>query len=134
MRVSSLIFRAMVLAGLLFGVGQVASSQGSSSVSVRLIDRLSTENAKAGDTFTATLAEPFVVDGRVVAQKNARVTGRVREAVETVSFDGMGVLSVACPYEPSRFEDAVKSTGNDGRLMVRDIIELIDQAMQPAPA
>jgi hypothetical protein len=37
---------------------------------------------------------------------------------------------VACPYEPSRFEDAVKSTGNDGRLVVRDIIELIDQAMQ----
>ena len=58
---------------------------------------------------------------------------RVREAVATVGTDGTGVLSVACPYEPSRFEDAVKSTGNDGRLIVRDIIELIDQAMQPSP-
>jgi len=28
----------------------------------------------------------------------------------------------------------VKSTGNDGRIVVRDIIELIDQAMQPLPA
>ena len=59
---------------------------------------------------------------------------RVREAVATVGTDGSGVLSVACPYEPSRFEDAVKSTGNDGRIVVRDIIELIDQAMQPLPA
>ena len=59
---------------------------------------------------------------------------RVREAVTTVGLDGSGVLSVACPYEPSRFEDAVKSTGNDGRLVVRDIIELIDQAMQPMTA
>jgi hypothetical protein len=51
--------------------------------------------------------------------------------VATVGADATGVLSVACPYEPSRFEDAVKSTGNDGKLVVRDIVELIDQAMQP---
>ncbi len=75
------------------------------------------------------------LDGFVAGHVAERLSERrVREAVETVSFDGMGVLSVACPYEPSRFEDAVKSTGNDGRLIVRDIIELIDQAMHPAPA
>lgn len=50
---------------------------------------------------------------------------RVREAVET----GADLLAVCCPYEVSRFEDAVKSTGNDGKLIVRDIIELIDEAM-----
>ena len=64
----------------------------------------------------------------------AETERRVREAVATVGIDGTGVLSVACPYEPSRFEDAVKSTGNDGRIVVRDIIELIDQAMQPPPS
>jgi Fe-S oxidoreductase len=52
---------------------------------------------------------------------------RVREAVDT----GAQTLAVCCPYEPSRFEDAVKSTGNDGKLGVSDIIELIDRAMQP---
>ncbi len=51
---------------------------------------------------------------------------RVREAVET----GAEVLAVCCPYEVSRFEDAVKSTGNEGRLIVRDIIELVDDAMR----
>jgi Fe-S oxidoreductase len=50
---------------------------------------------------------------------------RVREAVET----GAEMLAICCPYEVSRFEDAVKSTGNEGRLLVRDIVELLDEAM-----
>lgn len=75
------------------------------------------------------------LDGFVAEHVSERLSERrVREAVATVGMDGTGVLSVACPYEPSRFEDAVKSTGNDGRLVVRDIIELIDQAMQPPAA
>ena len=49
---------------------------------------------------------------------------RVREAVEV----GADVLAVCCPFEVSRFEDAVKSTGNDGKLVVRDILELLDEA------
>jgi Fe-S oxidoreductase len=50
---------------------------------------------------------------------------RVLEAVET----GASTLSICCPYEVSRFEDAVKATGHEGRLDVRDIAELIDAAM-----
>lgn len=54
---------------------------------------------------------------------------RVIEAVET----GADVLAVCCPLEVSRFEDAVKSTGNEGKLVVRDIIELVVESMG-APA
>ncbi len=50
---------------------------------------------------------------------------RVSEAVET----GASTLSICCPYEVSRFEDAVKATGHEGRLDVRDIAGLIDAAM-----
>jgi Fe-S oxidoreductase len=50
---------------------------------------------------------------------------RVKEAVET----GADVLAVCCPYEVSRFSDAVKSTGNEGKLVVKDIIELVTEAM-----
>jgi Fe-S oxidoreductase len=39
------------------------------------------------------------------------------------------ILAVACPYEPSRFEDAVKMTGHEGKLIVRDIIELLAESM-----
>jgi len=50
---------------------------------------------------------------------------RVKEAVGT----GSKILAVSCPYEVSRFEDGVKATNNEGMLIVRDIIELIDYAM-----
>ncbi|HET8577630.1 MAG TPA: (Fe-S)-binding protein [Methylomirabilota bacterium] len=50
---------------------------------------------------------------------------RVIEAAET----GAQTLGICCPYEVSRFEDAVKATGNDGKLDVRDIAELVDRAM-----
>ena len=47
------------------------------------------------------------------------------EAIAT----GADTLVVVCPYEVSRFEDAVKSTGNEGKLEVKDIAELIAEAM-----
>lgn len=50
---------------------------------------------------------------------------RVREAAEY----GADVLAVCCPFEVSRFEDAVKSTGSD-KLLVRDVLELLDEAMK----
>lgn len=50
---------------------------------------------------------------------------RVEEAVEY----GADILAVTCPYEVSRFEDAVKSTGNAGKLEVMDIAELLAQSM-----
>jgi Fe-S oxidoreductase len=50
---------------------------------------------------------------------------RVKEAYST----GANILAVACPYDMSRFEDAIKITGYEGKLIVKDIIELIDEAM-----
>jgi Fe-S oxidoreductase len=51
---------------------------------------------------------------------------RVKEAIAV----GSEVLAVCCPYEVSRFEDAVKSTDNDGNLEVLDIIEILDACME----
>jgi Fe-S oxidoreductase len=50
---------------------------------------------------------------------------RVREAVDT----GADILAVACPYEPPRFEDAIKMTQQSGKLVVKDIAELIADAL-----
>ena len=49
---------------------------------------------------------------------------RVREAIAA----GAQILAVACPYETPRFEDAVKSTGNEGKLVVKDVVELLAEA------
>jgi Fe-S oxidoreductase len=50
---------------------------------------------------------------------------RVREAVAA----GANVLAVACPYEPPRFEDAAKMVQEAGRLVVKDVAELLAEAM-----
>jgi len=50
---------------------------------------------------------------------------RIAHALAT----GADILAVSCPFETSRFEDALKSTGNDGRLVVRDILELLDESV-----
>ena len=66
------------------------------------------------------------LDGFMADHVKERLSeNRVKEAVET----GADVLVVCCPYEISRFEDAVKSTGNEGKLIVKDIIELVVEAM-----
>jgi len=66
------------------------------------------------------------LDGFMADHVSERLSeNRVKEAVET----GADLLVVCCPYEVSRFEDAVKSTGNDGKLKVVDIAELIVEAM-----
>ncbi len=66
------------------------------------------------------------LDGFMADHVSSRLSEeRVIEAVRT----GADVLAVCCPYEVSRFEDAVKSTGNEGKLVVKDIIELVVESM-----
>ena len=51
---------------------------------------------------------------------------RVKEAVAT----GAEVLAISCPYEVSRFEDALKVLGYDRRMIVRDVTELLAESME----
>jgi Fe-S oxidoreductase len=50
---------------------------------------------------------------------------RAKEAIDT----GADILAVACPYEPSRFEDALKVAGYDKKMIVKDIVELLAESM-----
>ena len=74
---------------------------------------------------------PLPGDGLDAAEQH-RVYGQVSLADRLVVPEGYRaeVLAVCCPYEVSRFEDAVKSTDNDGKLEVLDIIEILDQCME----
>lgn len=49
-------------------------------LTVALISSISTGKNKAGDEFTASLAEPIVVNGQTVAAKGALVNGRIVDA------------------------------------------------------
>jgi Fe-S oxidoreductase len=50
---------------------------------------------------------------------------RVREAIAT----GADVLAVSCPYEVSRFEDALKVVPHAKTMVVRDIVELLAESL-----
>jgi len=49
---------------------------------------------------------------------------RVREAVSI----GAEVIAVACPFCLLTFDDAIKTTGNEGKIQVMDINELVTEA------
>ncbi len=50
---------------------------------------------------------------------------RVKEAIAT----GADVLAVSCPYEVSRFEDALKVIPHDKPMVVRDVVELLAESL-----
>lgn len=51
---------------------------------------------------------------------------RVREAVAA----NADILAVACPYEPPRFEDAIKTIQTASHLKIREIAELLAESME----
>lgn len=53
------------------------------TLDVRLVSQIHSGEANNGDRFDGTLAQPVTVQGRTVMAKDARVTGRVIEAVSS---------------------------------------------------
>jgi hypothetical protein len=64
-------------------------------ISVRLAETLSSEKNTAGDAFSATLDQPIVIDGFAIAERGARVRGKVVEADRAGRIKGVAMLSVA---------------------------------------
>lgn len=56
---------------------------------------------------------------------------RIREAAV---IPGLEVYVVSCPKDLTMFEDAVKTTGNEGNFVVRELIELVREAVAPPEA
>jgi Fe-S oxidoreductase len=66
------------------------------------------------------------LDTHYRAKGHARLSDiRVEEAIAT----GADVLAVSCPFEVPRFEDSLKVLGYDDRMVVRDVMELVDEAL-----
>jgi hypothetical protein len=63
-------------------------------ISVRLVDGLSTERNAPGDAFTATLDRELVADGFVIAERGARVEGRVVTVDRGTKVHGGAILEV----------------------------------------
>ncbi len=51
---------------------------------------------------------------------------RIEEALE---IEGVNLFVVACPKDYAMYSDAVKTSGNEGKIAVKDIIELVEEAL-----
>jgi len=63
-------------------------------IPVRLVDGLSSERNLPGDSFTATLDKELVVNGFVIAERGARVAGRVVASDRGGRVKGVSSLEV----------------------------------------
>lgn len=64
----------------------------------------------------------------VPGHKERPAESRVREAAKLAGVD---TLVVSCPKDMVMFQDALKTTGVEGRLAVREIAELVEEAVAP---
>lgn len=55
---------------------------------------------------------------------------RIREAV---ALEGVTTFVVACPKDVTMYQDAVKTSGLEGKIVVKDLIELIGEAIEITP-
>jgi hypothetical protein len=65
------------------------------TISVRTIDAIDSRENHVGDRFEASLEEPLIVDGNVVAARGADVYGRLEESKDTGTFSGRSELKLA---------------------------------------
>ncbi len=63
-------------------------------IRVQINNTLSSEQNKAGDTFTATLVQPLIANGWVVARPGQLLTGHVTSAKKAGHFSGQSELAV----------------------------------------
>ena len=63
-------------------------------ITVRTVEALSSERNQTGDTFTATLDQPLVADGFVIAERGARLEGRIVSAQRAGRVTGVADLSI----------------------------------------
>jgi hypothetical protein len=64
------------------------------TLQIRLNESLSSDRATPGDTFDASLAEPLIVEGLVIAERGARVKGRIVESEKAGRFSGTSLLEL----------------------------------------
>jgi Fe-S oxidoreductase len=59
--------------------------------------------------------------------KERPAESRIREVA---GLSGVSTLVVSCPKDIAMFRDAVKTTDNEGKIVVKDLAELVWEAMQ----
>jgi hypothetical protein len=65
------------------------------TVAVRMMETLSSDRVSSGDAFSASLAEPLVIDGFIIAERGSRVEGRVVATARPARIKGRAQIQLA---------------------------------------
>jgi hypothetical protein len=65
------------------------------SLAVRIGETISSARNQTGDSFLATLTQPLVIDGFIIAERGARVEGRIVESAPAGRGRGVSHLAVS---------------------------------------
>lgn len=84
-------------------------------ISVRMIDSIDSTKNHLGDRFQASLEEPLMVDGSVVAPKGTNLYGQLAESKESGTFTGRSQLRLETHRDRDKWTDY---TGGDGRVRI----------------
>jgi hypothetical protein len=76
-------------------VPHVVTLTAGTSLAVRIGETISSSRNQPGDTFLATLTQPLVIDGFIIAERGARLEGRVVEAAPAGRGKGVSHLAVS---------------------------------------
>ena len=63
-------------------------------LNVRLAERVTSRDHSNGDSFSASLEQPLIVDGLVIAERGARVDGAVVEAIGSGRIKGRAAIGL----------------------------------------
>jgi len=83
-----------VPAAPVLALGAVGSVPPGTWITVRLNEPLSSDRNQPGDTFMATLAQPLVANGYVIARRGQSIVGRVAEAMKANRGGGTSRLGL----------------------------------------
>ena len=97
--------------GLLVSLPGTVVAQ-NSTVSVRLMDTLSTASSQRGDTFSGTLASPLIWQNHVVAGQGAHVTGRITQVVSSGWFKRTALITLSLGTAQARSGSFPVQTGD----------------------
>ena len=97
--------------------------QAGMAIPIRLDESLTSDRTVTGATFQASLVEPFIVDGLVIAERGARVTGRIMNSQNARVELGLATLATSDGQQVAISTDPwTKLIGSAGALRAGAVI------------
>jgi len=106
---TTLLFTSLTISQ--FAFGQKTINEGT-VVRVRLMETLDSRTANVGDIVNLEVADPIMVDGVIVVETGAKVTGKIIDAVKNKSMGRKGKLDFSIDFARAKDGQNVPLTSN----------------------